>query len=164
MRLAILILALTLPLLTGMTRIYTVDGKVYNASDVKGCDIGICFTTQEGVAMSLASDQIKRMINPDGSVLRLNEDLSGTSWHVWLMDADGFPTEEAREAVRAYLLQVLHDPDSYQGVSWGKVYKKKDLYVVPHEYRAKNLYGALKLDTTYFYFDVTGTIRDHRKS
>ncbi|WP_416243452.1 hypothetical protein ACLSSQ_00320 [Azospira sp. APE16] len=61
--------------------------------------------------------------------------------------------------VEAYLKSNLRDPDSYQGIAWGKVTPKDGGYSVYHRYRAKNGFGGYVVHEDMFFIDQQGNVR-----
>lgn len=63
--------------------------------------------------------------------------------------------------VKAWLIENLKDPRSYEGIEWSKV-QKVDLpsykYMVRHKYRAKNSFGGYAIEKKIFYLDSSGNV------
>jgi len=60
--------------------------------------------------------------------------------------------------VKSWLKDNLKDPDSYEGIEWGKVIKQDSEYVVLHEYRAKNSLGGYVISKKLFRLDENGNV------
>ena len=79
-----------------------------------------------------------------------------------------FPTSPVKNSqwdgsvyqVEAYLKKNLLDPDSYQGIAWGKVTPKDGGYSVYHRYRAKNGFGGYVIHEDMFFIDQQGNVRN----
>lgn len=63
--------------------------------------------------------------------------------------------QDIQMAVKNYLKQNLDDPDSYKSASWyGFTYNKADkTYSIWHQYRHRNEYNAVQLETQFFTLD-----------
>lgn len=54
---------------------------------------------------------------------------------------------------------LLHDPDSYESIKWYKVETKdSSIFVVRHDYRAKNKFGGLVRESKVFTMDKMGNV------
>lgn len=62
-------------------------------------------------------------------------------------------------AATEYLKKNLHDPKSYESVSWSEVSTKDSIsFVVSHQYRAKNKFGGLVLEEKTFVLNRLGEV------
>ena len=60
--------------------------------------------------------------------------------------------------VKRYLEKSLKDPDSYEGIEWGKVQQNGIEYKVYHKYRAKNSFGGYVIESHIFTLDADGNV------
>ena len=62
-------------------------------------------------------------------------------------------------AVKQYLRQVMHDPDSYEHVGTTEAVARGEYWLVRSSYRGKNAFGGLVLNTKTFYIQQGQVVR-----
>lgn len=60
--------------------------------------------------------------------------------------------------VAKYLKTNLNDPHSYESIQWSKVIDTNNEYIVAHQYRAKNRFGAFIVVKQIFHISKKGEI------
>lgn len=83
----------------------------------------------------------------------------GNKNKVYNSELDGSVHQVERYLKKSY----LKDPESYEGISWGKVVEIDNSdngyrYNVTHTYRAKNSFGGYVVESLIFYLDDDGNI------
>ena len=90
--------------------------------------------------------------------LDIQEEISKKDYGKPKIKISNSPWDGSVYQVEKYLKANLKDPDSYEGMEWGKVIENNSNFIVRHKYRARNSFGGYVVEEYIFTLNIDGII------